>query len=294
MTPFSHPVLVTGATGFLGRYLLESAPGGQSVLAGVRNLSVELAGNVAQPFALDLTQPETCYRAVLDAKPSAIIHAAAMADTGACERDPELSRLINVEASVALARAAAELQIPIVFCSTDLVFGGDNAPYAPSDPVKPLMVYGRHKAEAEVAVLESCPTALIARLPLMYGLSPVAGRGMIADLLTKLKAGEPVNLFTDEYRTMAHGARVAEGLWMAIAWQPGTWHFGGPVRVSRYQFGQAVARAGGLDASLVQGISQLDVKTGTPRPADVSLDSAASYALGWGHGGVGEELGGTT
>ena len=90
MALFSRPILITGATGFLGRYLLESAPGGQSVLAGVRNLSVELAGNIAQPFALDLTQPETCYRAVLDAKPSAIIHAAAMADTGACERDPEL------------------------------------------------------------------------------------------------------------------------------------------------------------------------------------------------------------
>jgi dTDP-4-dehydrorhamnose reductase len=232
------------------------------------------AGTIADAEAvlLDLEQPERCRNAVQELKPEAILHAAALADTGICEREPERSHTLNVLAPEALARAAAALGIPMLFCSTDLVFGGDKAPYAPGDPVAPLMVYGRHKAEAETRVLAACPQAQVARLPLMYGQSALSGRGMVADLVARLQRGESVSLFHDEYRSMADAADVAADLWMTLLQEPpGIYHLGGPERLSRYAFGVRVAEQHGLDASRILPVSQADVATGTPRPQDVSL-----------------------
>jgi dTDP-4-dehydrorhamnose reductase len=226
----------------------------------------------ADTLLLDLEYPERCREAALALRPDAILHAAALADTGTCEREPERSYRLNVLASEALAQAAAALGIPMLFCSTDLVFGGDKAPYAPGDPVAPLMVYGRHKAEAEQRVLTACPQAQVARLPLMYGHSALSGRGMVAELVARLRRGEGVSLFYDEYRSMADAADVAADLWKTLLQAPsGIYHLGGPERLSRYAFGVRVAGQHGLDASLILPVSQADVATGTPRPRDVSM-----------------------
>lgn len=287
MADFSH-VLVSGATGFLGASLLRHAPFGTRLSLGLSsrgmaawadatvsehdNLLRHLPANTAaEPLLLDLESPEQCLDTVRNLRPQAILHAAALADTGACEREPERSWRVNVLAAEALALGAAALGIPLLFCSTDLVFGGDKAPYHPGDPVAPLMVYGRHKAEAEQRVRAACPRALVARLPLMYGHSSLSGRGMVGDLLDKLRRGEEVRLFHDEFRSMADADDVAARLWQALTWPAGIYHLGGPERLSRYAFGVRLAQQHGLDPNLILPVSQADVQTGTPRPRDVSL-----------------------
>ncbi len=293
--PLLDHVLVTGTTGFLGPSLIRAAPAETTLSLGlsprgIESFSVaniEMASGVScKPLLLNLEDPDECLEIVLALRPKAILHAAALADTGLCEREPSRSHLVNVRASMALAHAAKSLHIPFLFCSTDLVFGGDMAPYAPSDPVEPLMVYGQHKALAEQAVTSICNSALIARLPLMYGQSTIPGRGIIGDLVAALRRGESVKLFEDEYRSIAYGPSVAAGLWMALGWNRGIWHFGGPERMSRYAFGIRVAKQFGLDTRLLMPVKQADLVTGTPRPADVSLDSQASYAEGWTYEGM--------
>jgi len=289
MTAFAH-VLLTGATGFLGESLLRHAPAGLRLSLGLSSRGMATwatttsgsepdlarrwsADSATDALLLDLEHPDQCRDAVRKLRPDAILHAAAVADTGACERDPERSLRVNVLAAEALALASAELGIPMLFCSTDLVFGGDKAPYHPSDPAAPLMVYGHHKAEAERRVQAACP-AVIARLPLMYGESSLSGRGMVGDLLDRLRRGETVSLFHDEYRSMAHADDVAVQLWEALSWSPGMYHFGGPERLSRYAFGVRIAQQHDLDPGLLLPVSQADVQTGTPRPRDVSLVSS--------------------
>lgn len=289
----SKRVLITGATGFLGGHLLASAPEHWELVAGVRDWQIaeEWGG-----MEMDLADPLSWRKRLHDLAPDAILHAAAMADTGACEKDPEQSFQINVKATTDLARYAGAQNIPFVFCSTDLVFDGTAAPYKPDAPVSPVMTYGRHKAEAEEAVREAHPQAIIARLPLMYGASTNPKRGLISGLRNALVSGRPVKLFHDEYRTAGHARRVAQGLWAWLLAQSageqrgGTWHFGGPQRLSRYAMALEVAQTWDLDPSAVQAVAQADVQTGSPRPADVSLDSGATFEKGWQHGSLAEEL----
>jgi dTDP-4-dehydrorhamnose reductase len=58
-----------------------------------------------------------------------------------------------------LAAACARHGVQLVTFSSDLVFdGAKSSPYVESDPVAPLNVYGRSKAEAERRVLDVHPS----------------------------------------------------------------------------------------------------------------------------------------
>jgi dTDP-4-dehydrorhamnose reductase len=289
----NYRVLVTGAGGFLGAHLLDSAPEHIEPVAWLNRTRtffpvIVVEGDLADPPMREYTLEE--------AEPQAIIHLAAVADAAACEKDPRGSHAINVEATDAIARFAAARNLPFILASTDMVFDGRQAPYKPSDNPSPLMTYGRQKAEAEVAVRQANPDAIIARLPLMYGETVRPGRGMVQGMLDALKAGKRPRLFVDEFRSAGHARRIAEGLWHFLLAhrdgdsRAGTWHFGGPERISRLEFGQAVARVWELDPGLLQASYQKDVKTGSARPADVSMDSSATFKAGFQHGSLLEEL----
>ncbi|MBM3670512.1 MAG: sugar nucleotide-binding protein, partial [Actinobacteria bacterium] len=140
--------LVTGVTGFLGA----------SAVVGLRD-HVDVVGMSRDGHALpwcprtvagDLLDPDSLRRAVDSVQPDVILHCAALADHGACERDPELAQAVNVVGGEALASAGGAR---FVLISTDAVFSGDTGNYTESDPVSPTTVYGRTKAEAEQAVL---------------------------------------------------------------------------------------------------------------------------------------------
>ncbi|MFT7589237.1 MAG: dTDP-4-dehydrorhamnose reductase [Limisphaerales bacterium] len=285
--------LVTGGGGFLGGHFLRIIPTGHETVAFIRNSRAPHGTAVVEG---DLADPQKVEEALLIVEPTAIFHLGANADAAACEKDPHTSRRVNVESTIILAKYAARLEIPFVFCSTDLVFSGSNAPYIADANTDPLMEYGRQKAEAEAAVRDIYKKAIIARLPLMYGaagdgLLNHAKRGMVSSIVQNLRAGKEVKLFEDEYRTMANARRVAEGLWhFGLNNISGTWNFGAPDRMSRHGFGIAVAELFGLDKDLVLPVSQTSVQTGTPRPADVSLDSSAAFEAGYKHGTIREEL----
>jgi dTDP-4-dehydrorhamnose reductase len=98
-----------------------------------------------------------------------------------------------------------------------------------------------------------------------------------------LRAGRPVRLFTDEYRTPIDPESLADALGLILErGVAGRFHLGGPERVSRYDLGLRVARASGLPESGIAAGRQSDHGGPDPRAADVSLDSSrARQELGW-------------
>jgi dTDP-4-dehydrorhamnose reductase len=198
-----------------------------------------------------------------------------MADVRTCEEEPERAGRCNTEASIEIARVAGRLGIPLVFVSTDQVFDGAGGWYAESAETSPVNTYGHTKADAERLILQECPTAVVVRLALVIGSSTSARPSGSDQVLRALATGIPPSLFTDEFRTPIHvvdAARIIADLAL-VHDRPRILHLAGPDRVSRYELGQYLARAAGLDASAIRTGTRSDVKA-TPRPADVSLDTS--------------------
>ncbi|MFO0809852.1 MAG: SDR family oxidoreductase [Gemmataceae bacterium] len=248
--------LVTGSTGQLGTYLLDA----------LRDQSVTAWGGKS---SVDLTDPDAVAVAWSATKPDIVIHAAAMARIDECYRDPVTAHRTNVDATTHLAAYGAR----IVLVSTDLVFDGECAPYREEDHVSPLSVYGRTKADAEAAV-RCVPNSAIVRVSLLTGPSRNGRPNFWDKQADAMRLGRPVTLFADEWRTPIGYLAAAQAI-VAIAQSDatGTWHVGGPERLSRLEMGQRLAKSIGIAAPTIASASRL-TGASEPRPRDVSLDVA--------------------
>lgn len=136
-------VLVIGGGGRLGRAL--SALGAEPL----SRAEADVTGSV---HALSDALFE---RASGTSRPCFVVNAAALTDVSRCEADTGWSSAVNFHGAHVAALACAVARLPLVHVSTDYVFGArpEGGPYAVTDPVCPGTVYGRHKANAEDAVL---------------------------------------------------------------------------------------------------------------------------------------------
>jgi dTDP-4-dehydrorhamnose reductase len=265
-------LLVTGASGQLGAYLLRRLHGTGGVTAWSGSRTGTLFGAPLRP--VDLGDEGAVATAFGEARPDAVIHAAAWARVGDCARDPETARRVNAGGTALLADLAAAAGARLVHVSTDLVFDGEHAPYREDDPAARVSVYGRTKLAAESAA-RAAPRAVVARVSLLYGPS-LAGRPSFFDeQVAAMRAGRPLTLFADEWRTPLDLDTAAMALLaLARADVTGVLHVGGPERFSRLEMGLRLARFLGVDAGNVIAARRADVPAAEPRPRDVSLDSS--------------------
>jgi dTDP-4-dehydrorhamnose reductase len=273
-------LLVIGASGLLGGRLAKIFSEQFDVVAS-RHRSAVVTGLAS--VGLDVEYASSVEKALKSTRADAVLHAAALASTEACEQEPDRARRVNVDGSEMVARACAARGVRLVAISTDLVFDGSARDVDESHRAAPLMVYGRTKLDAEQAVLTAHPRSAIARVALMIGRG-FGPRGTASEAIAwDLKAGRRPALFTDEYRTPVDAESLAPALAALLSGtQTGRFHFGGPERISRYELGRRVARSLGLDENGIDAVKQSDRPSAAPRPADVSLDSSrARRELGY-------------
>lgn len=271
-------LLITGASGFLGWHLCQLTQWQWQVYGTYHSHAVEIP-NVTL-LSIDLTDFEAIKQLVRTLQPDAIIHTAALSSPNACQSDPSTSYQVNVTASCDLAGLSADAGIPYVFTSSEQVFDGSNPPYREADPVCPINVYGEHKVAAEVGILSRCPDATICRMPLMFGAAPVAS-SFIQPWIKALRAGQSLDLFTDEIRNPVSGFDAAQGILLALEQIKGQIHLGGQESLSRYELGHLLAEVLDLTEAKLNPKLQAEVKMAAPRPLDVSLDSSFAFSLGY-------------
>ncbi len=225
-------LLLTGASGQLGGYLLQALAGGpDEVIAWSGSRGGTLLGHPLQP--VDLADPAAVADNFAEARPDIVLHAGAWARVADCFRAPEQARRVNIDGTATLCALAEQTGVRVVFVSTDMVFDGEQAPYREEDVPAPLSVYGRTKADAETVVRQR-PENVVVRLSLLVGPSVVGRPSYYDEQLQTLRQGQPLKLFVDEWRTPLALADAARAL-LAIARSDvrGVLHVGGPERLSR-------------------------------------------------------------
>ena len=152
-------LLVTGADGFVGRWLVREAlrqghdvvavtgPGGAPPGAW---LDPDDAMHVAT-FEADLTQSADRAR-IAAAEVDAIVHLAAVSSGADARRDPALANQVNAQATIGLGQAleAIGARPRLLFVSTAEVYGaGHDGPIAETTPPAPISPYAESKWQAE-------------------------------------------------------------------------------------------------------------------------------------------------
>jgi len=264
-------MLITGASGFVGGHLVTQAQKKYQVHALFNKNRIHINNVYARLF--DLSRVDQIEGLLNEISPDVIIHTAAIANPDRCEADPDSATMVNVKATEQLARWAEKNGVRFIFTSTDMVFDGKRGNYKESDQPNPISFYSNTKVAAEKIITENNSNYVIARVALVYGIGITRHSSFFETMLAKLKKGDSITLFYDQFRSPILVDNLAEGLLEMIENNfVGTIHLGGSERLSRWEFGLKTCEAFNLPTQNIIKGSMFDLEGAAFRPQDVSFD----------------------
>ncbi len=280
---------ITGGSGLLALNWAMAIRQRCRVILGLHTRQVSLVGVETRPAHLDCVA--LIVKDLEESGAQLVVHSAGLTSVEGCEANPGLAQRLNVELAENVAQACSNLGLPLVHISTDHLFSGDLPLVDEGQPTKPINVYGRTKADAEVRVLAAHPGTLVVRTN-FFGWGPRYRRSFSDTILASLRSGEPISLFRDVFYTPI----IIENLVRAVHELVdrrigGIFNVTGDERISKCQFGYMIARYFELDPGLIRPGSLADKPGLVQRPNDMSLSNAkATSLLGRNLGGPHEHL----
>ena len=177
-----------------------------------------------------------------------VVHLAAMADVGACERNPEQATAVNARATASIAQLCGVHGARLIFVSTEYVFDGERGYYREDEPPNPITHYGRTKQQAEESVAGLASRWSVVRTSIVYGWRSDGGRNFAPGLIDHLASGQTYEASTGVMRTPVYVEHLVDGIGaLTETDRTGIYHIAGSDWVSMYDFAMTVARAFSLD-----------------------------------------------
>ena len=261
----AHRIAVFGSSGQIGSALMRRARS-RTEVTGFTHAEV------------DITDAKAVRESLARTGATIAINAAAYTAVDRAESEPDRAYAINRDGAANLAEACRALDIALIHLSTDYVFDGTKAgSYIESDPIAPLGVYARSKAEGEAAVLRLSPKGFVLRTSWVYGLEGTNFVKTMLQLGTERDIARVVNdqrgspTFADD---LAHALLVLAGdmdsassrIYHLAGQGIATWH-----ELAREVFVETARR--GLRTPRLEENTTLQYPTPARRPANSVLDS---------------------
>lgn len=176
-------LLVTGVKGQLGHDIVNEC----------KKRNIEAVGVDVEE--MDITDAKKVEEVIKEGNYDAVVHCAAWTAVDKAEDEVEACTKVNVEGTKNIANVCKELDIPMMYFSTDYVFDGQGeTPWNEYDKRQPLNVYGQTKYEGELAV-EALNKFFIVRIAWVFG---VNGNNFIKTMLRLGKERGAVSVVNDQ------------------------------------------------------------------------------------------------
>ncbi len=180
-------ILVTGAAGQLGRAMVKAAQGSDNKYIFCDRQNLDISNETAVESFVQTQNIDV------------IVNCASYTAVDKAEDEQETAELINTRAVAAMAEIARKHDAVLIHISTDYVFDGKACvAYTEEAPTAPLNVYGRTKADAERAVLESGCRHIILRTSWLYG---VEGDNFVKRIIEKSAENPVLKVISDQIGT---------------------------------------------------------------------------------------------
>ncbi|MDO4167708.1 MAG: dTDP-4-dehydrorhamnose reductase [Eubacteriales bacterium] len=201
-------VFVTGVGGQLGHDVINELVkrGHEAVGSDIASEYQGIADGSAVtevPYrAMDITDASSVTQTIEQVKPDAVIHCAAWTAVDAAEDEDkqEIVHQVNVVGTENIALICEQLDIPMMYLSTDYVFDGQgDIPWQPDcKDYKPLNVYGQTKLAGELAVTKHLEKYFIIRIAWVFGKN---GKNFIKTMLNLAKTHKQISVVSDQMGT---------------------------------------------------------------------------------------------
>lgn len=230
-------VLVTGVRGQLG----------YDVVRELKKRQIEAVGVDVEE--MDITDPAQTETVIREAAPDAVIHCAAYTAVDAAEDNEELCREVNARGTENVARICGEMNIKMMYISTDYVFDGKGTrPWEPDDPRDPLNVYGQTKYEGELAVEKYVKKFFTVRIAWVFG---VNGKNFIKTMLNLGKTHDKLTVVNDQTGSPTYTYDLARLLADMIQTEKyGRFHATNEGICTWYEFACEIFRQAGIDVEV--------------------------------------------
>jgi len=259
-------VLILGSTGMLGQALtFESKMRGHEVVGAARE---------GAEIVCDLSDPDSCLKAFLKARPDIVINAAAITDLSLCEREAVLAGKVNGAAPGIFACLSQQANARLIHVSTDHFFLDDGSKaHLECDPVTLVNSYARSKFVGEMNALKN-PRSLVLRTNVV-GLKGLRNQPTFANWVFDVVEGRAEATLFDDYFTSSIGVKAFSSyLFDAVeAGVTGLLNLAARDVSSKFRFVEAVASATGSPLKNVKRLSvrSLSVARANSCGLDVSL-----------------------
>lgn len=201
-------VLVTGVAGQLGHDVMNELDkrGYEGVGSDIKESYSGIEDGtavVSMPYVqMDITDAGSVSSVIKAVNPDAVIHCAAWTavDAAEDEENREKVRMVNTVGTENIASVCKELDIKMMYISTDYVFDGQGEePWQPDcKDYKPLSVYGETKLGGELAVSNLVSKFFVVRIAWVFGKN---GNNFIKTMLCVGKSHNRLTVVSDQIGT---------------------------------------------------------------------------------------------
>ena len=262
-------VLVTGVKGQLGYDVVNelTARGHEAIGVDVQDM--------------DITDAEAVDRVIKAAAPDAVIHCAAYTAVDAAEDNEEICRRVNAGGTQNIANVCKELDIKMIYISTDYVFNGEGErPWEPDDRREPVSVYGQTKYEGELAVQNTLEKYFIVRIAWVFGIN---GKNFVKTMLKLAETHDTLRVVDDQFGSPTYTFDLSKLLVDMIETEKyGVYHATNEGICSWYEFACAIFKEAGLgDKITVEPVSTAEYGAKASRPANsrMSKEKLTQYGF---------------
>lgn len=226
---------------------------------------------------VDIVNKKEIVKFITKHNPDYVIHAAAIAVTDFCNKNPEIAHTVNVTGALNVAKGCIETSSKMVFLSSEQVFNGNTkgAPFSEDDIAIPNTVYGENKLEAENLLKEMIKELYIIRFTWLFGVpeknQPV-NPNILWDTVKSAIKNQKQILPVNEFRGMAYANDVIEKFHKIFSLPYDAYHVGAENDLSRYETAKFVLEQMGL-SHRIDTLLEKDEEKYKINPRDVRLST---------------------